>query len=134
MGTRGPVPKRKDDASADVDIADGAERVSIPHADPTWHPIARRLWDSMKTSGQASFYEPSDWAFAYSIMDDLSYYKNANKRSGQMMASLYSAMTALLLTEGDRRRVAIELVRKQVDLGDSPGVVEMNKWRDRLSS
>lgn len=49
--------------------------VTIPHADKDWHPIAKRLYNSYKTSGQSDRWQNSDWAFAYSLMDDLSRYK-----------------------------------------------------------
>jgi hypothetical protein len=84
-------------------------KVSVPHADPEWHPIARRLWDSLKSSGQADFYQNSDWAYAYSICDDLSLYKLSSRRSSQMAQVIYTAMSNLLVTEADRRRVRIEL-------------------------
>ncbi|MFD8257746.1 hypothetical protein ACFV19_02115 [Streptomyces griseoluteus] len=76
---------------------------------PRWHPIAKRLWDSLKQSGQADFYQQSDWALAYSLCEDLSYYKKSGKRSGQMLQTIYSAFERLLVAEGDRRRVRIEL-------------------------
>lgn len=81
----------------------------IPNADRDWHPIAHKLWDSLKGSGQADFYQSSDWAFAFSLCEDLSYYKKSGKRSGQMLQTIYSAFERLLVTEGDRRRVRIEL-------------------------
>ncbi|MFG3223270.1 hypothetical protein ACGF07_00595 [Kitasatospora sp. NPDC048194] len=83
--------------------------VEIPDGDPDWHPIAQRLWDSLKSSGQSDFYQNSDWAFAFSLCEDLSHYKNAGKRSGQMLQTIYSAFERLLVSEGDRRRVRIEL-------------------------
>lgn len=144
MGSRGPVPSRKDELNGHrskdelwgetVTRAPGAESVSVPAADKDWHPIAKRLWSSMKKSGQARFYEPSDWAFAYSLMDDLTYYKNASKRSGQMLTAIYGAMTTLMLTEGDRRRVALELQRSSPDEGDGRNVEDMQAWKERLSS
>ncbi|MFF4692170.1 hypothetical protein [Streptomyces sp. NPDC001307] len=87
-----------------------ARRVKIPNADRSWHPVAKRLWDSLKESGQADFYQQSDWALAYSLCEDLSYYyKKSGKRSGQMLQTIYSAFERLLVAEGDRRRVRIEL-------------------------
>ena len=86
-----------------------AREAKIPNADRDWHPIARRLWDSLKTSGQQDFYQSSDWALAYSLCEDLSYYKKSGKRSGQMLQTIYSAFERLLVAEGDRRRVRIEL-------------------------
>lgn len=139
MGERGPIPKRsesrqrrntKDDA---ITRAPGAEKVEVPLADPTWHDIAIKLWVSLQESGQSKFYEPSDWAIAYSLCDDLSHYKYMTKRSGQMLASIMSSLSSLLLTEGDRRRVQMELQRATPDDLESEGVVEMKKWRDKLS-
>ncbi|WIV44524.1 hypothetical protein [Glutamicibacter nicotianae] len=140
MGTRGPVPKRsgdrnghrsKDEAQA-VTSVDLEGEVVIPDADPEWHPIAQDLWESLEKSGQARFYEPSDWAIAYSLCDDLSYYKLARVRSGQMLASIMSALSSLLLTEGDRRRVQVELNRKQPDEGEDENVTRMDKWKQKL--
>lgn len=105
----------------------------IPEPDEEWHPIAARLWESLALSGQARFYEPSDWAFAYSLMDDLTYYKKGAKRSGQMLASIYAAMSSLLVSEADRRRVGIELDRKTSEELESAGVAEMKKWQEKLT-
>lgn len=116
----GPVPLREAElarprsrngkGSDPVAVTKGVMRdTKIPNADRDWHPIARRLWDSLKTSGQADFYQNSDWALAYSLCEDLSYYKKSGKRSGQMLQTIYSAFERLLVAEGDRRRVRIEL-------------------------
>lgn len=114
----GPVPNREADlarprsrkGSDQQSVTKGELRpVSVPNADRDWHPIARRLWDGLKSSGQADFFQNSDWAFAYSLCEDLSVYKKSGKRSGQMLQTIYSAMERLLVTEGDRRRVRIEL-------------------------
>jgi hypothetical protein len=139
VGTRGPVPKRSEDrirrnepeVATTIALTDG--EVHIPVPDPLWHPIARQLWDSLSSSGQSKFYESSDWAMAFSLMDDLSYYKSANKRSGQMLASILSAMSTLLVTEGDRRRVGIELARRTSEELESAGVAEMKHWQQRLA-
>ena len=114
----GPVPNRSDDlarprerkGSDQQSVKTGEMRdVTVPHADKDWHPIAQKMWAAMKSSGQADFFQNSDWAFAYSLMDDLSHYKKSGKRSGQMLQSILSAMERLLITEADRRRARIEL-------------------------
>lgn len=116
----GPVPDRKDNLARPRErkgddatpVTRGVLRsTTVPHPDKNWHPIALRLYRALKSSGQADFYQDSDWAFAYSLCEDLSYYKNApgGKRSGQMLQTIYSAFERLLVTEGDRRRVRIEL-------------------------
>lgn len=50
-----------------------------------------------------------DRALAYALYDDLSHYKKSGKRSAQMAQTLYPALGNLLVTEGNRRRVSIEL-------------------------
>lgn len=136
----GPVPEREDNLARprerkggdQIPVTRGVARdVTIPHADPEWHPIARKLWDSLKTSGQRDFYQNSDWAMAYSLMDDLSYYKKSGKRSGQMLQTIYSAMTSLLVTEADRRRLRIELHEPE-DESEAASVTAINEYQARL--
>lgn len=153
LGKPGKVPNRSEDLArprerkgGDVQpITNGIMRpVRIPRADPEWHPIAKMLWDSLKKSGQSDFYQQSDWAFAYSLCEDLSHYKSGSKsidratrelynksRSGQMLQSIYSAMERLLVTEGDRRRVRIELQRPEEET-TSAAVVAINDYKARL--
>lgn len=133
----GPVPNRSEDLARprsrkggnQQEVTKGIARpVEIPEPDPEWHPIAAMLWDALTRSGQADFYQQSDWAFAYSLCEDLSLYKSPlvskdgveyHKRSGQMLQTIYSAMERLLVTEGDRRRVRIELDAPPVDEGSA---------------
>ncbi|MFE0964070.1 MULTISPECIES: phage terminase small subunit [Streptomyces] len=140
MGARGPVPNREEDlarprsrkGSDQQPVTKGEMRpVKIPNADRDWHPIARRLWDSLKTSGQADFYQNSDWAFAYSLCEDLSHYKKSGKRSGQMLQTIYSAFERLLVAEGDRRRVRIELNEPE-DEQDSAAVLAIADYKKEL--
>lgn len=139
MGVRGPVPNRSDDLSRDRDadrgdrapITKGKSRPAvIPEPDSGWHPIAKLIWDAACDSGQADFYESSDYAMLFSICDDISYYKSMGKRSGQMLASIYSAISSLLLTEGDRRRLRIELEGEKVP--DDGVVRQINDYKAQL--
>src|SRR5689334_13342074 len=80
MGERGPVGKRSDRRLghrskaevASVDKVPGAVVVDQPVASEDWHPVARRLYESLACSGQAVFYEPSDWMVAYLIAESIS--------------------------------------------------------------
>ncbi|MFG1602858.1 hypothetical protein [Actinoplanes sp. NPDC049265] len=120
----GPVPHREADlarprerggSQAQPIVKGELKPVTVPAADPAWHPLATRLYESLRSSGQADFYQNSDWAFAMSVCDDLSHYKKSMKRSGQMLQTIYSALERLLVTEGDRRRVRIELHEPEDD-------------------
>ena len=67
---RGPIPKRSDqrrrrnkpnaDAPAVV-VAMGQQVVKPPAEDRAWHPYAKQWFRSLKRSGQAQFYQESDW-------------------------------------------------------------------------
>lgn len=145
----GPVPNREADLARPRDrkgrdavpVTKGTLKpVKIPNADRSWHPIAKRLWDSLKTSGQSDFFQDSDWAFAFSLCDDLSYYKKPLtardgteyiKRSPEMLKAIYSAMERLLVTEGDRRRVRIELTEPEPDTAPA-SVTAIADYREGL--
>lgn len=139
MGQRGPVPKRKAElrghrsraelegetvSSAPAGRGGGAKP---PAEDPKWHRIAKKIWRAAKTSGMARYYEETDWAVLYSLMDDLSEYKQQARRSSQMLAAILAGLTALGLTEGDRRRMQIELARPDVE-ETTAGQAEVERW------
>jgi hypothetical protein len=119
MGSRGPVPKRSSERirrnkdEADIDNVEMIGQVEIPELgmdDP--HPLIVDFYESLKDSGQSKFYEPSDWQFArvtlHFLNEQIKY-----KTSGHMMAVISSMLTNLLVTEGDRRRVRLEVEREQ---------------------
>lgn len=131
--SRGPVPKRSDQRrrrnkpGTDIDRAPGAGDFEIPEVDPEWHAIARRWYESLIDSGQSVYYEPSDWATAYLIAESISrdldpQFVGINEVTGEVitraiplkgasLAAYLKAMTALVVTEGDRRRAGVELQR-----------------------
>jgi hypothetical protein len=152
MGERGPVPKRteqrrrtnKDPAGPVTKAAAGAPSASRsrtqaspasrpPVADRKWHPLARRWFDALKRSGQSRFYEPSDWMTAVVWAEILSQQLKAEKMSAMMLTAWDAASARLLVTEGDRRRMRLELEKpKPVDEDQAAGVASMESWRARL--
>jgi len=139
MGSRGPVPKRstqrrrrnKDEEPESAPAT--APTVAIPAASEHWHESATRWYESLAESGQAQFFEPSDWAAAQIVAGQLSEFLTASKRSAMMFSHLWSAMTDLLTTEGARRRLKIEIDRDQpsVDDGEAATVARLNDYRSR---
>jgi len=134
----GPPPKRDEERrrrnkdvvpTEKVDIAElASHEVEIPLPEEDWHPIAKMLFSSLKASGQAIFMEPSDWAVAYlvaeSISRDLEEQVVGITESGSVVRaeiplkgaslSAYAKMfSSLMVTEGDRRKLKIELERKK---------------------
>lgn len=116
-GAGGPIPKRSSQRrrvnkpETPTSEAPGAVEVPIPSADEVWHPLARDWFGSLTKSGQAAFYEPSDWAQARVLAHLLSVQLWSAKPSAMMIAAWQSGATELLTTEGARRRMRIELAR-----------------------
>lgn len=119
MGITGPVPKRSDERvrrNAEVIPIEKLVAAGLVIApalaldDP--HPMVVNFYDSLKESAQAKYYEPSDWEYARYVM----YFINKLMRQGEkpsavMFAAINTALSNLLVTEGDRRRVRIEVER-----------------------
>lgn len=134
----GPVGKRDEErrrrnkdvvATETVDVAAlAAHDVQIPLADEDWHPIAAMFWESLKSSGQAIFMEPSDWSVAYLVAESIS--RDLEEQvvgiteagdvvraeiplKGASLSSYAKMFSSLMVTEGDRRRLKIELERNR---------------------
>ena len=135
MGERGPVPKRSDQRrrrnvpeGPGMVTVQASDQVSVPEADPMWHPIAKEWFESLRTSAQRVFYEPSDWATARYLAEAMSRNLADRRFSAQLFASVMSAMTELLVTEGARRRARIEIER-EVKPAEAPSVAIMDRYR-----
>lgn len=140
MGSRGPIPKRSEERRRRNKV-DGPELVTapsgppaglpdLPDPDPNWHEIATDWYLSLRESGQAAFYEPSDWAVARYVAELMSRALSSDRPpNGQYVAALNSAMSSLLTTEGDRRRARMELERKKPGPKLAP-VKPLDAYRD----
>lgn len=141
MGSRGPVPKRstqrrRTNKESEPEVAPVvAPPVAVPPAEEHWHPSATSWYEALAESGQAQFFEPSDWAAARIVAGQLSEFLRAEKRSAMMFSHLWSAMTDLLTTEGARRRLKIEIDRGAGDEGDDEAatVAKLDEYRRRAS-
>lgn len=153
MGSRGPVPKRSEERrrqnkpETPLDTIEVIGPVKIPPANPKWHAVAKRLYLSLEKSGQAKFYEESDWSAAYLLAESLSrdlkpqvvgYDEEKHKvvrayipLKGASMAAYLKAFAALGVTEGDRRRMGIEVDRKKGKPELKP-VSVMDDYRDAI--
>lgn len=126
--------------------------VEVPVPDEGWHPIARQLFDSIKRSGTAIFMEPSDWAAAYLLCESISrdlepqvvgiteegeVVRAEIPLKGASMTAYLRAFASLMLMEGDRRRLRIELERKKATdaaAAAQSNVVSLAKARSELFS
>lgn len=137
MGARGPVPKRSDQRirrnkpETPIDKVEVIGKVHAPDLgfdDP--HPLTEDLFNSLAESAQSRYYEPSDYEMARSVLFFLDQQFKSSRPSAQMVAALFSQLTDLLITEGARRRVRLEVERQQAG-GDVLDVADM--FRKRLS-
>jgi hypothetical protein len=119
-----------------ITIASGAATVNRPEPGEYWDPGAARWYESLAESGQAYFYEPSDWAQAWVWAEMLSRVLQQGERpSAQLIMAWASGATELLTTEGARRRLRMELERtKDVDEDEEAAVAALDDYRSRMRS
>lgn len=102
--------------------------VEIPVANEDWHPIALQIYESVAKSGQVIWMEPSDWSTLYLLCESISrdlnpqvvgiteegeVVKDTIPLKGASLNAYLKAMASLMMLEGDRRRLRIELERKK---------------------
>lgn len=112
--TRGPVPKRTTERrrrNQDEPVTTGVAGTvtTAPAASEHWAPLARDWYESLASSGQSQFYEPSDWQYARVVAELITRGLEGERLNGQLFSTIDSMMASLLTTEGDRRRVRVEL-------------------------
>jgi hypothetical protein len=120
-GITGPVPKRTEQrrrvnkpeipvtrapSGDDEPAPRGSFRVPLPPG-KGWHRTAKWWYLALRRSGQAQFYEVSDWMEAYVAAEILSEMLNAERLSAMLYGAWASHTARLMVTEGDRRRLRI---------------------------
>lgn len=135
----GPVPVRMDQRvrrnKPDVPVTKvpAIGVIPIPElgmADP--HPLVKDLYQSLIDSAQSNFYEASDWSYARLALHFVDRLLKATKPSSEMLATVNSMLTGLLMTEGDRRRVRMEIERKPTADPSSEGATVADMFAARL--
>lgn len=136
MGARGPVPKRSQERrrrnveGGQVEQVEVGGPVVVPELPDTASPLARELFEALASSGQAQFYEPSDWWLAKLMAVAVDDYLDGRK-SATKLAEIRALATELMMSEGQRRRLRLELVRDEPE-GDSAGVTALDAYRKML--
>ena len=132
-GSGGPVPKRSEQrrrrnkTDMPVEITPAPPTTpDAPTSSPDWHSIAREWFDSLARSGQAAWYQASDWAQARLVAEMMDRLCQAEKPNAQLFASVLAGASSLLTTEGERRRLRLELARgPQVDEDEEASVTAL---------
>ncbi len=134
-GFSGPVPKHSSErlrTNKDVvpietiSMVGNVEKPPLGMDDP--HPLTVSLYNSLADSAQAKYYEPSDWEFARFTMHFIDKLLRNSTPSAVMLASVNTMLSNLLVTEGDRRRVRIEVERESA-MGDVVDVAALFRQR-----
>jgi hypothetical protein len=117
-----------------VAIAQGTSRrdgITIPKANPNWHPQARSWYNSLALSGQSDFYEASDWATAVIAAQLLDHYLRS--RTIMILPQFLRLSERLGVTIIDRKRNRIELDAPDITDQDEEAADEaVVKWHGRL--
>lgn len=118
-----------------------SEEYELDEPVPAWDPITVAFWESFSKSGQSIFYEPSDWMTIYTAMELLDrWLKPQDVKVGQrgslkdeglggdieyifepkiiaipgsVLNAISKVLSSVMATEGDRRRLSIELERRK---------------------
>lgn len=119
----GPVPKRSEHRKRHDNYGNVVEKLSVknPHVDApapddSWHPLVLDWYNSLAESAQSRYYEPSDWAHARILAHMLSSAfiekeEEGKKFPAMLIQTTMSEMSKLLTTEGERRRMRLEIER-----------------------
>ena len=123
MRNTGPVPKhssqrRRRNADSVPDRARAGASVAPPEIREDIHPMAAAWYEALQVSGQAQFYEASDWLQAQIVAEAIDRFMAEG--SAALLNSILSASGSLLVTEGDRRRLRLELVREERSESPAP--------------
>ena len=140
MSITGPVPKRDDErirrnvpevptTKVEV-IGDFTPQPELGFPDP--HPIVRDFWESLPGSAQCRFYEPSDWQFARLALHFCDKLLKSEKPNGQLLSVVTSMLSELLVSEGSRRRVRMEIERKPSTDEQQVVLSAADRFRSRL--
>ena len=143
MGTRGPVPKRESERTRrNLKSEDGLElkrgtAYGVPRfPDPPehWRDEVKDWWASLPQSGMFAFFESTDVAQARIIGDALHefYSRPPGSRSWQMIDTVLKHSAALGTTEGERRRIRIELEPAAPE-EKSASQKAKDRWKNNLS-
>jgi hypothetical protein len=135
-GKGGPPPKREGqrrrrNKGAEAEHVQVAGKVDQPEP-PDGLLGARGLayYRSLAESGQAVFYEPSDWQVALVCAQAIDLFMETGRAT--VLAEVRALQSQLLATEGERRRARLELERDSGE--ESADVIDADVWRRRLEA
>lgn len=139
--TRGPIPKRSEERTrrnkeneAGIELKKGHAHSykRWPQPDKDWHPRVKEWFTALGNSGMEAFYEESDIAMARILADGLQEWYGSTRRSALMFDTVLKHMAPLGVTEGERRRMRIELEVPEVP-EQTTGAIAAEKLREQMN-
>jgi hypothetical protein len=107
--------------------------IAIPEADPSWLPIARSWFNSLKLSGQCDLYEASDWMTAIAAAKALD--MGLRSYNASLFAQFARLSERLGATFADRARARIVLdVPDVTDTDEDAADTVVYGWQSRLNA
>ena len=136
-GRSGRTPKREDQRRTHYKLLPATKgvietRVKQPRIRKDIHPLAKSWYKSLAKSGQAEFYTESDWRTALVAAEVLNDYLETKRAT--LLSEFNRMCAALLATEGDRRRLRIELERQKPREETVNNALYLDEYRRRLRS
>ena len=114
-----PAGERKRKERGTTVVRGKSNPATIPDPNPEWCHAARMMWNAMLESGGAAYFESSDYATLYLACDQIDHlYRQGGRRSPEYLRVIMQTLGSLLATEGDRRKLHIELQKAPDDEDD----------------
>lgn len=140
MGATGPIPKRSEARTRTNKTGEDGialkKGIALPYewpaADDDWHEWTKDFYDSFRESGMQAYYQQTDvetLRLSCRLLNREVIEKG--RPSAMFMAECMKMLDGLGLTEGERRRIKIELDQPTVQEVDAK-VLAMQAARSRL--
>jgi hypothetical protein len=105
--------------------------IPIPEPSPNWDPSVQSWFRALRLSGQADFYEASDWATAVAAAQAYDIFLRTHNAS--VLGSFVRLSERLGVTVVDRKRSRIELADDDVtDADEEAADSTVIEWQGRL--
>lgn len=139
--SRGPIPKRSDSRTrrnktneSGIAVKKGeATAISWPHPAKEWQKPVKDLYQGLKKSGMAQFYQQGDVQWAWLACDELNNYRLYGGGAMKLQAVLSMFSQSLGILEGDRRRMQIELEVPEAPVEPESRSSKVTNIQDRIN-
>ena len=131
-----PFPKRDDQRrntitrKADKVVVNGGVKVRQPAARKHWRDEVKAWYRSISRSGEAEYYEPSDWQMALAAGD--MYDEWFKTKRATTFGEFRMLAHELMLTEGARLSSRVEVHRKKDESQEDKGQAAVVEYKARL--